>query len=104
VIHVNVEKRNIQKNLSTLYQLKLIIYFQETPEKDFTILDHIVQLIDNLPFIREQTRKQIQKVQQKQKEYHDQQIDHVTSFNIGEKVLMYNAAKEKQWSGKLNEK
>ena len=74
---------------------KLPIHFQETPEKDLTILDRIVQLIDNLPFIREQTRKQIQKVQQKQKEYHDQQIDHVTNFNIGDKVLMYNAAKEK---------
>jgi hypothetical protein len=85
-------------------EAKLPIYFQETPEKDFTILDCIVQLIDNLPFIREQTRKQIQKVQQKQKEYHDQQIDHVTNFNIGDKVLMYNAAKEKQWSVKLNEK
>ena len=28
----------------------------------------------------------------------------MTNFNIGDKVLMYNAAKEKQWSGKLNEK
>ena len=67
-------------------EAKLPIYFQETSEKDFTILDRIVQLIDNLPFIHEQTRKQIQKVQQKQKEYHDQQIDHVTNFNIGDKV------------------
>ena len=75
-------------------EAKLPIHFQETSEKNLTILDRIVQLIDNLPFIREQTRKQIQKVQQKQKEYHDQQIDHVTNFSIGDKVLMYNAAKK----------
>jgi hypothetical protein len=27
-----------------------------------------------------------------------------SEFEIGDKVLMYNAAKEKQWSGKLEDK
>ena len=76
IICLSYSSTNYYKNyafyLTYEHEAKLSIHFQETSEKDFTILDRIVKLIDNLPFICEQTRKQIQKVQQKQKEYHDQ--------------------------------
>src|SRR5438067_9894823 len=43
--------------------------------------------------------------QEKQKEYYDNQIKRKQdNFEIGDKVLYYNAAKEKQWSGKLEDK
>lgn len=83
-------------------EARLPIDYKENEE--VTILDRLNQLIEKLPFIREQTRKQIQKVQQKQKDLHDQQITYETQFAIGDKVLMYDAAKDKQWSGKLNPK
>jgi len=42
--------------------------------------------------------------QERQKKYHDNKIKKDISFRIGDKVLYYNAAKEKQWSGKLEDK
>ena len=44
------------------------------------------------------------KSQEKQKEYHDKKIKKRNKFEIGEKVLYFNAAKARQWSGKLDEK
>ena len=44
------------------------------------------------------------KTQERQKNYHDQKIKKLHVFNVGDKVLMYDAAKEKQWSGKLQDK
>ena len=42
--------------------------------------------------------------QERQKEHHNKVIKKEHEFEIGDKVLYYNAAKEKQWSGKLEEK
>ena len=61
-------------------------------------------LIDDLPLIREDVRQQVQNKQNIQKEYHDQQITRPLELQIGDKVLYYKAAMEKQWSGKLEEK
>ena len=48
---------------------------------------------------------QNEKSQDKQKRYHDKKIKRKQEeFEIEEKVLYYNAAKEKQWSGKLEDK
>ena len=54
--------------------------------------------------IREDVRQQVQNKQNKQKEHHDQQITRPLELQIGDKVLYYKAAMEKQWSGKLEEK
>jgi hypothetical protein len=62
------------------------------------------QLLDELPQIRSSTKSRIDQQQIKQKEYHDQQITCPTSYQIGDKVLLYRAEKEKQYSGKLDEK
>ncbi len=74
-------------------------------QKETTIEERIEYLIDELPKIRENARIENSKSQEKQKKYHDNKIRRrQDKFEIGEKVLYYNAAKEKQWSGKLEEK
>ena len=62
------------------------------------------QLISELPHALEFTRKRITQQQVKQKEYHDKHVRYETLFRIGDKVLLYRADKEKQWTGKLEEK
>jgi hypothetical protein len=70
-----------------------------------TIEERLEYLLEELPKIRQKAKLQNDKTQEKQKEYHDKQIKRKQdNFKIGEKVLYYNAAKEKQWSGKLEEK
>ena len=53
---------------------------------------------------RYQARLEIIKSQEQQKEYYDKKGKRKQNFKIGEKVLYYNAAKDKQWSGKLEDK
>ncbi|CAB4435319.1 unnamed protein product [Rhizophagus irregularis] len=52
----------------------------------------------------DQCKGNIEKSQEKQKKYHDKKHKTKKNFQIGDKVLYYDAAKEKQWSGKLEEK
>ncbi len=67
-------------------------------------MDCFKSIVDELPQIRNDTYERVVQQQQKQKEYHDQQITSSTAFSIGDKVLLYDAKKEKQWSGKLEDK
>jgi hypothetical protein len=83
---------------------KLPISIEQPDEKDTSLLDRIEDLVNVLPQSRENAKKQIRKVQQKQKSYHDQQQIRKVQFQIGDQVLMYNAAKDKQWSEKLESK
>ena len=53
---------------------------------------------------RNKAKINIIKSQEKQKLYHDKKNKKKKNFQIGDKVLYYDAAKEKQWSGKLEEK
>ena len=46
----------------------------------------------------------IEKSQSNQKKYHDRKIKRKSDLNIGDKVLLYDTAKAKQQSGKLEEK
>ena len=73
-------------------------------EKETTIKERVEYLLEELPKIRREAKIQNGKSQEKQKEYHDRKIKKQEKFEIGDKVLYYNAAKEKQWSGKLEEK
>ena len=61
-------------------------------------------MIEELPFERYQAKNRIKESKGYQKEYHDKKGTRKQDFKTGEKVLYYNAAKEKQWSGKLEEK
>ena len=68
------------------------------------INQRISTLINDLPHVREEAKVKVQESQVKQKEYHDQKIKKEINFEIGDKVLYYDAAKEKQWTGKLDSK
>ncbi|KAG9302944.1 hypothetical protein G9A89_022361 [Geosiphon pyriformis] len=47
----------------------------------------------------------IQKLQEKQKKRHDNQLsDKPVEFKIGDKVLLYHTKVKKQWSGKFDPK
>ena len=73
-------------------------------EKKITLVERIEYLMEELPKERSKAKEEIKKAQGKQKEYHDKSIKREHNFEIRDKVLYYNAAKEKQWSGKLEEK
>lgn len=80
-------------------EVKTIFNQESVPEKE----NWIQYLVDERSKILEQVRENVKKSQENQKKYHDKKIKTKT-FTIGEKVLYYKAAKEKQWSGKLEEK
>jgi len=65
---------------------------------------HIQTIIDKLPNERQVALNEISISQRKQKDRWDQRIAHMVTFAIGDKVLLFDAAQEKQWSRKLDEK
>src|SRR5436305_4079453 len=73
---------------------------QENISEKESILKRTYDII-NLTEEREEARKNIRKSQEKQKERYDKKIGEETILKIGDKVLLKDAAKEKQWSGKL---
>jgi hypothetical protein len=75
-------------------------------EEDFgknAIIKRTYDLI-NLTDERIEALNNIEKSQIQQKRRHDTKIKEETKFEIGNKVLLKDAAKEKQWSGKLSQK
>src|SRR2546421_10624158 len=75
----------------------------EKISKKESILKRIFDMI-NLTEERDEVRNTIRKSQENQKEKYDKKIKKETELNIGDKVLLKDAAKEKQWSGKLASK
>src|SRR3954447_13599536 len=67
------------------------------------ILERTYRLIE-LTEERSKTLERIEISQIQQKERHDKKIGKETLLKIGDKVLLKDAAKEKQWSGKLSQK
>ncbi|EXX61501.1 hypothetical protein RirG_170630 [Rhizophagus irregularis DAOM 197198w] len=49
-------------------------------------------------------KENVEEAQEKQKQQHDKRGIRKPKFEIGEKVLLYEAWREKQWSGKLQNK
>src|SRR5437763_9548431 len=76
------------------------IEIQENISEKGSILKRTYDII-NLTEERDEARKNIKKSQENQKEKHDKKIKKEKELNIGDKVLLKDAAKEKQWSGKL---
>jgi len=68
------------------------------------LLTRLFTLVNELPIRRGQTQAQIQKQQLKQKEYHDRKIINPVVHEIGDKVLIYEAAKQTSHTGKLDPK
>src|SRR5437667_4033914 len=74
--------------------------------KDFgkdAIIERSYDLI-NLVDERIKALENIERSQVQQKNRHDTKIKEETKFNIGDKILLKDAAKEKQYSGKLSSK
>jgi hypothetical protein len=69
-----------------------------------TVNQHIESLMDDLPQIRGKAKNHVEKSQVNQKDRHDRNLKKIFHFKIGDKVLYYHAAKDKQWSGKLEPK
>jgi hypothetical protein len=73
-------------------------------ENKITLADRVRTLIEELPVIRRKIKENVEKAQEKQKQQHDKSGIRKPKFEIGEKVLLYEAWREKQWSGKLQNK
>ncbi|GET55706.1 putative integrase core domain protein [Rhizophagus irregularis DAOM 181602=DAOM 197198] len=80
------------------------ILFAYQNNGNLTLINHIENLVDQLPQEIEIAKTNIEISQQKQKERHNRKLRHQIKFSIGDKVLYYDVAKEKQWTGKLNPK
>jgi Integrase zinc binding domain/Integrase core domain len=78
--------------------LEINEYFEDT-----AIIRRTYELI-NLVEERNEALKNIEKSQVLQKTRHDKNIREEMLFEISDKVLLKDAAKEKQWSGKLSPK
>ena len=101
------------KNATTKMELFFLVYgrsaklpvdhYLENINSDTNLNDRIQHLIDDVPQIRINARELIKTQQQKQKVRFDKKIKPI-EFSIGDQVLYYNAAKAKQWSGKLDPK
>jgi IS30 family transposase len=68
------------------------------------LLSRLFDLTNELPVVRGQTQTRIRKQQLKQKEYHDRRIVTPVTYEIGNKVLVYEAAKQTSHTGKLDPK
>ncbi|GET59961.1 uncharacterized protein K02A2.6-like [Rhizophagus irregularis DAOM 181602=DAOM 197198] len=73
-------------------------------ENKITLADRVKILIEELPVIRRKMKENVEEAQEKQKQQHDKRGIRKPKFEIGEKVLLYEAWREKQWSGKLQNK
>src|SRR5437764_4199734 len=74
---------------------------REISEKE-SLLKRIYEII-NLKERRNEVLDTIERSQEKQKQRHAERINE-DKFEIGDKILLKDAAKEKQWSGKLSQK
>ena len=67
----------------------------ENLEEETSLNDRIKNLIWELLLKRETARQSVEVGQSKQKLRHDKKLRNETQFKIGDKVLYYEAAKEK---------
>jgi hypothetical protein len=67
-------------------------------------LNRINKIIDDLPILREKAKTQIELSQSRQKDRHNNRKSPKVQFEIGDKVLLYDAVKQNQHSGKFESK
>ena len=70
-------------------------------EREHNLLTHVHHLVEDLPVVRLQAKDQIEIVQDRQKEMYDKKINKEQHFQIGQKVLYFKAAQDKQHTGKF---
>jgi hypothetical protein len=74
------------------------------PSDPYATNDRLVELIDEVPPIRIQAKRQITQSQNKQKDHHDKSVKRSNQFEIGTKVLYFNVTLDHSHSGKFNPK
>ena len=77
------------------YGRNITLPMDDLNDLNVTLSSHLQNLVDQLPQTREIAKNHITSAQQKQKNCHDAQIKNLYQFKIGDKVLYYNAAKDK---------
>ncbi|CAI2198782.1 3486_t:CDS:1, partial [Funneliformis geosporum] len=60
--------------------------------------------LEDLEINRQKAKENVTKAQENQKRRHDSKIKKPEDYQIRDKVLLYEAAKEKTWTGKLEDK
>ena len=73
-------------------------------DDEYDLFDRVRNLIDDLPIKRKEAQNRITRSQAKQKAEKDRQKHMVIQFQIGDKVLLYDAARETQHSDKFEHK
>ena len=68
------------------------------------LLSRLYTLLEDLPQAQEDARRNISRAQRKQKERYDRKVNPDRTFRIGDKVLIYDAARDKHFTGKLKPK
>src|SRR6266508_4936895 len=86
------------------YGREAILLFDEDNKTETTLEERVEELSTKFTQTKKKALENIEKSQSNQKKYHDKKIKRKSNLNIGDKVLLYDAAKAKQWSGKLEEK
>src|SRR6266496_2427856 len=82
-----------------VYGRKAVLLIDEP--YDFRMRDHMMQIVKEVPHIREEAQRMIRHSQQRTIE---NDLKKEKLFYIGEEVLYHDAAKKKHYSGKLEEK
>src|SRR5581483_5596077 len=95
----NNQKSTQMKPFTLVYRRDIRTIFDDKDEG--SNINQIEKIVDKIPNYRYKAKMNIKDSQQKQKQYHDKIITKQDKYQIGDKVLYYNATKEKQWSGKL---
>src|SRR6266511_3678191 len=86
------------------YGREAILPFDKDNKTEITIGERVEELSTKFTQTKKKALENIKKSQSNQKRYHDRKIKRKSNLNIGDKVLLYDTAKAKQWSGKLEEK
>ncbi len=77
------------------YSRKAKLPFDENTEVEIILNERIKELLTNLIQVKKKAIENIKKSQSNQKKYYDRKIKRKSDLNIGDKVLLYNAAKAK---------
>jgi len=86
------------------YGREAILPFDEDNKIETTLEERVEEISIKFTQTKKKALENIEKSQGNQKKYHDRKIKRKSNLNIGDKVLLYDTAKAKQWSGKLEEK
>src|SRR6266498_1593018 len=86
------------------YGREAILSFDEDNKTEVIPEERVEEISTKFTQIKKKALENIKKSQSYQKKYHDRKIKRKSNLNIKDKVLLYDAAKVKQWSSKLEEK